>query len=246
MGFWLLIGWWQNTFKCCCAEWVTLTQYLRRLLCDQDETVVVDEIAVNVLPKGVKEVKRRCNWTGTWRETWESGTFLTWLSQLMLHLPSRAVHCTKKTQVALSSRNCWWLQFSFHQAAACWLVGWLPVCKRSRTSSGRTRASSGCQQLNPEDGKKKKKKKEEEEEEKKEKNNEVEERRRKTIRKKRRRRRRKIRRRKRKRRRKRRKRRSRRKRRRRRRWYWSHSGEMFIITVAKNENCAVPEVRDLY
>lgn len=29
---------------------MTSTQYLRLLLCDEDETVVVDEIAVNILP----------------------------------------------------------------------------------------------------------------------------------------------------------------------------------------------------
>lgn len=33
---------------------MTLTQYLRLLFCDEDETVVVDEIAVNILPKRSK------------------------------------------------------------------------------------------------------------------------------------------------------------------------------------------------
>lgn len=74
------------------------TGYLRLLLRDEDEPVVVDEVAVDVLSKGMKGPTVNANGPEHDGKTGKSGTFLTWLSQLMLHFPSRAVHCIQSTQ----------------------------------------------------------------------------------------------------------------------------------------------------
>lgn len=74
-----------------------MTQYLRLLLRDQDEAVVVDEIAVNILAKRSKRSNVDATGSDHDEKLERRGTFLTWLSQLMLHFPSRAVHCTQNT-----------------------------------------------------------------------------------------------------------------------------------------------------
>lgn len=131
MGLWHFIGWSQNILKWLraillwrvseCDAFHTVTGYLRLLLCDEDETVVVDEVAVDILPKGLKGRTVSANGSEYDEKTRKSGTFPTWLSQLMLHFPSRAVHCTQNTSsLALTQLSDF--IFCFHQAGACLLV----------------------------------------------------------------------------------------------------------------------------
>lgn len=132
MDIWHFIGWSQHILKWLrdillwwvseCDAFHTVTGYLRLLLCDEDESVVVDEVAVDILPKGLKGLTVNANGSEHDEKPRESGTFLTWLSQLMLHFPSSAVHCTQNTSsLALTQLSDF--IFCFHQAGgACLLV----------------------------------------------------------------------------------------------------------------------------
>lgn len=62
-------------------------RYLRLLLRDNNEAVVVNEVTVDVLPKETLSANRAR------LRLYQIGVILlTSLSQLMLHFPSRAVH----------------------------------------------------------------------------------------------------------------------------------------------------------
>lgn len=71
--------------------------YQRIVLCYQNEAIVVNEVAVDVLlKKSVKGVVQNTV-TELWRLECEQEDGLTSSSQLMEHFPSNAAHCENKS-----------------------------------------------------------------------------------------------------------------------------------------------------